>query len=149
MSGNKKKEKNVQEKKGRNVVTRTSSEERKKAVEEKKKKQQPEFNQVMVVEAQADDIGSRQIFGKKLIPITGFLRNMTAKIPEVPMPVTLHVISEFGEHKRRDSFNLQPGFTQLNEEVQIKGGTLLKFSIEYEGEQDLDEVYLSGILAIK
>lgn len=142
-------EKNTQEEKGRKVVTRTNSEARRKKAEEKRKERKPEFNQIMVIEAQADNLSSREIFGKKLIPITGFLKNMTAKIPEAPMPVTLHVISEYGDHKRRDSFKLQPGFTQLEEWVEVKGGTLLKFSVEYEGEKDLEEVYLSGILAIK
>lgn len=141
--------KNIQEKKGRKAVTRTDSDAKKKSLKEKKKETQPEFNQVMVIEAQADDLGSRQFFGKKLIPITGYLKNMTAKIPEVPMPVTLHVISEYGEHERRDSFRLEPGFTRLEEEVLVRGGTLLRFSIEFEGDNDLDEVYLSGILSIK
>lgn len=147
MSGSE--EQNTQEKKGRKAVTRTDSEARKKKVEEKKAKQKPEFNQVMVIEAQADNLESRQMFGKKLIPITGFLKNMTVKIPKVPMPVTLHVLSEMGPHKRRDSFELDSGLTRLSEQVEISAGTVLKFSVEFEGEHNLEEVYLSGILAIK
>lgn len=148
MSGDKTKKEKLQEQ-GRNVVTRTDSESRREEAKKKREKQKPEFNQIMVIDAQADNVSSREIFGKKLIPVSGYLKNMTAKIPEVPMPVTLHIISEYGEHKRRDSFTLEPGFTQLLERVDVKAGTLIKFSIEFEGEKDLDEIYLSGILAIK
>lgn len=136
-------------KEGRNVVVRTDSEAKKQLADKRRGEFSKNMTQTqMFISKEADDISSREIFGKLLIPVSGFLKNMAVKIPETSMPVTLHVISENGPHSRRDSFQISPGLTQLEEEVVIKAGTVLKFSVEYEGES-LEEVYVSGSLLIK
>lgn len=147
MAQDKKDKKKELQKRGRSVVTRTNAEDKKKAAIEKRDKFEKRKT-TMLVSAAGRKITPREIFGGVLVPLDSSFKKVAVKIPEIPGGVTLNVISKLGAHKRRDSFKLEQGLTELEEDIEIKAGTVLRFSVDFKGEE-LEEVFVTGIIQLK
>lgn len=132
-----------------NVVTRTDSEaKRKKAKEEREKSQGNKREDKMIISAQGEDITPREVFGKDLIPFSGYLKNIVITGEGIPPGTKLNVISKLSKHERRDTFEISEGVTEIDEHIKVELGTIIKFSLDFKGDS-IDEFYISATLQTK
>lgn len=132
-----------------NVVTRTDSEAKKKAAEERRKNMDLSARKSKILLSMSEDnVQPGEIIGKQMVPVKGVIKNISISAPSLPPGVKVNFISTLDAHERRDSFEIGEGFNEIQSEIDVEKGTIIKCSLSFSGER-IEEIFISGIIQPK